>query len=360
MGSSRLAVAAASAVLLVALGGLGWWAVRAAASAVPQVSQVPEVAAQTPEPVESGPELGPAAPEVEAAPEVAAEPPVERLHAWLTPGVFYAPSLPRPPARPRAGPADRGAASARSSWPVVVATAAREGDCRSALDATHQAVSRSEAFASLFETSWGCFSRKHGDILERARIADPGGLFDQRDHFEGPAMGAWSWTGEPTGGLELRIQRFEQDGPSGGFRDALTGQLGAGKVADDLAMDLMLETTAALAFSTLEGRSPAEDEILARRIKWAGTLLHGEGGALIRTHRTEVHAEAEAVLTAIVTPPEGMALPPVVEQAWREAQGVEPEPPEPVRVRRKPVKVEPKAEPEKAPDGRIRIHRYND
>ncbi len=234
----------------------------------------------------------------------------------FTPAFFVAdfPAAPRRPPvsgsrydrRPPGGPAQ-----------VAAAQAVRSRRCREALDTVSTAVSRSMDYAALYNSAWFCFNDTHQAQMLRSRAETFEDLVALLVHLEGnrgvmlealaqdtdaalanadsdagepQTQWAWTWRVPAQGGLEYRLGSFldngkGSDGNSPGLSDVIIDLQGEGRVADDLALDLLLELTVAAAIARQPEHTPAMIDVWARRVYVATVLRNSAVGDLVRTWR---------------------------------------------------------------------------
>lgn len=257
-------------------------------------------------------------------------------------GVFYAPEVPALPKRlPHSAmtftnPAPRGPEQA------AAVRAARDKDCRGTTDIVASAIGRSPDFATLYRTAWLCFNDAYQSKL-RDESASPEAFYAELSNFQGdwepptlapgqqPTAVALRYDAPALGGIEYRLQLFERDSRDAGFQAVILDLLGEGVVTDQLGLDLILEATAAAAFSRLDDPDRQAAEVWARRVYVATSAMEGPIGDLVRSERSDIATIVDTLIFEATGGDEGQAalqgepLPPgvpaIVMEAYAKALG---------------------------------------
>jgi protein phosphatase len=227
---------------------------------------------------------------------------LEDADAMSVASTFFAPEVPAAPKRlPHTAirfnrPAPRGPEQAEA------VRAGRDKDCRKTADVVTGAISRSLDYASLYRIAWLCFEDAHQAPLRNGEAADVEAFYGMLPHFQGewapPAadaapdggsiVAAMRYDAPAQGGIEYRLQMFEQDVRENGFQAVMLDLLGEGIVTDHLGLDILLEATAAAAFSRLDDPDQLAEAVWARRVYVAASAMEGPVGDLIRTERPDL------------------------------------------------------------------------
>lgn len=222
----------------------------------------------------------------------------------LVDGAFWQPALPVAPRRALHRASVYTNTPPRGTEQSATILAARQGQCAKALEIVDTAVAKSRDYAQLYRPAWNCFNRSHQQPLTSGSADSPAEFKELLTHFQGETgAGAdakhgseLQWTNPATDGVELRLARWQNASKNDLFAKIVLDLIGEERVADQLATDVALEATAALAFSRLEGHSTAEANDWARHLFTARAALNGRTGDMIREHRPGLIGPLEDML----------------------------------------------------------------
>jgi serine/threonine protein phosphatase PrpC len=215
-------------------------------------------------------------------------------------GGFFDPELPSAPTRPPAIPTRYADTAPRGPAQAEAIRQVRDEACAEALRTVDDAMQRSLDHATLYRTVWYCFNEVHQSRLGAA-VANTFAEFEPLlVHFQGrlPANGTATWSLAAQGGVEARLERYLAAAGPRSMQDVVLDLLGEGTVADHLGADLLLEATAAVAASRLDGASvdAALVDMWARRVFVVTRAMEGSVGDLIRQYRPDVARSVDDLL----------------------------------------------------------------
>lgn len=212
--------------------------------------------------------------------------------------------------------------------------AAREARCSESLDTVQEAMQVSPDHAKLYSQAWFCFDNSHAEAFDGAKLTDWDGLAELELHFRGwPLPGdpeiEWtaadkklpSWYRPAVDGIEYRLEAWARSTRDDQLRDVMVDLEGEPTIADDLAHDVFVEASTAVALADIEDPTDAQVESWSRRVYVVSTALNGSVGRLLRTHRPELLPELERMLEEATTPAEGADLPKSVAKALEVGAG---------------------------------------
>lgn len=231
---------------------------------------------------------------------------------------------------------------------VAAAQAVRSHRCREALDTVATAVAKSVDYAALYNSAWFCFNDTHQAAVIRARAETFEDLLTLLPHLEGdrgvrvtqieadtadpsqedlsdtdlPPEPQWAWTWHipAVSGLEYRLARYldPPDGDAPSLREILHDLQGDGRVADDLAADLLIQVSVAAAIAQQADLTPEMVDVWARRVYVATRLLRSEVGAAVSEWRAD---DLQPVIDTLYTQATEGDLPAPVRDALQVARG---------------------------------------
>jgi len=344
-GKMRMVVfaglAVAAVMLLVAIGGIG------AVVATGKIAGDPvdgTDATENPEPnVEIVADPPEQAPEPVVEPEVEPDEPEEDQELYV-----FAPELPTTPRRlphrptrftqpPPGGPLQ---------WEAV--QAARNHECRAAVEAVAAGMRMSVDHATLYSQAWFCFNDTHQRPLAERKVRDWQDFVFLIPHLEGPpedrdeyldekAKKFPRWYQPAVNGIEFRLESWSQSNDKDKMNLVLVDLLGEPTVADHLAKDILLEAYAAEGLARIEDPDQRVIDWWARRVYVVASALNGRIGRLLEAHRPELVPQIREMIERATTAPElteaqiangetPRQIPPVIQQAYEVGIGLQPAP----------------------------------
>ena len=277
-------------------------------------------------------------------PEPVEEPPPEEPEEQLV----FAPEIPTPPRRlphrpmrftqpPPGGPLQ---------WEAV--QAARNHECRDAIEAVAEGMRMSVDHATLYSQAWFCFNETHQRPLAERTIRDWQDFVFLIPHLEGPpetreqhldekTLEFPEWYQPAVNGIEFRMEYWSNSDNKDKMGMVLSDLLGEPTLADHLAKDLLLEAFAAEGLSRVENPDARVVNWWARRVYVVSSALNGRIGRMLEAHRPELVPQLRAMLERSIKAPElteeqiaagetPREIPSVVTQAHEVAVGLQPAP----------------------------------
>lgn len=283
-------------------------------------------------------------------------------------GHLFAPQLPAAPRRLPHRPVRYTLPPPGGSTQWEAVQAARNHECRRALDAVARGMRFSVDHATLYNQAWFCFNEVHQRPLVEARattwedfallLPSFEGLPEDRESLDAATRRLPEWYQPAVGGIEYRLAAYQNSTREDKLAEVVADLLGEPTLADHLGNDLLLEALAAAGLSRVEDPNPRIVSWWARRVYVVGSALDGRIGRLLEAHRPELLAQIRGLLDQAtsprpVPPPEGappdapapppVPVPEVVLQARQVALGLAPPPTgtRPAATSREPAIVEP-------------------
>lgn len=312
--------------------------------------------------VSGAPSLQEAATESKADPQAAPSEVPE-----LAPGQLFAPELPAAPRRLPHRPVrfTQPPPGGSTQWEAV--QAARNHECRRALDAVARGMRFSVDHATLYNQAWFCFNEVHQRPLLEAQAETwedfalllPAfeGLPEDREALDEATRRLPEWFQPAVGGIEYRLAAYQNSTREDKLAEVAADLLGEPTLADHLGNDLLLEALAAAGLSRVEDPNPRVINWWARRVYVLTSALDGRIGRLLEAHRPDLLEQVRTLLDQATSPrpvappdadpdappPRPIPVPEVVLQARQVAMGLAPAPnaARPTSTAREPRIVEP-------------------
>ncbi len=336
-------------LLLLVLGGTGLLITGGGLTAVDDSERMAEN--QIPGPDNDANPIGDPTPEDPAIPsddDDDTEEPVEVEPPEEVERPIFAPELPPAPRRlphrssrftqpPPGGPLQ---------WEAV--QAARNHQCREAIDSVAEGMRMSVDHATLYSQAWFCFNETHQRPLAERTVTDWQDFVFLIPHFEGPPEDREDiedekikalpiWYQPSVNGIEYRLEAWAHSDNKDKMQEVLVDLLGEPTVADHLAKDMMMEAIAAEGLSRVESKDPRVIAWWARRVYVVAYGMEGRVGRLLEAHRPELVPEIRELLAKATTAPElteeeieagvePREIPEVITQALEVAIGLQPPP----------------------------------
>jgi PPM family protein phosphatase len=214
-------------------------------------------------------------------------------------GYLLKPVLPVPTRRLPSRPSSCTQAPPGGPDTQIAIDRARRDLCAESLVAVQSGMKKSIDHCGLYKSAWLCFNEVHQMKLEAVESDTWGDLVLHLPHFNGTReareaqyakpehRGLPHWYIPAADGVEFRLEAWTLDQQ---MQEVVADLFGSPTVADQLAKDLHLEalTAAGLACQPPRERTRAMEDAWARRVYVLARSLHGQPGALIDAHRSQL------------------------------------------------------------------------
>ena len=249
----------------------------------------------------------------EAEPQAVASAPIPEQPPLAVEPVetFFSTTIPDPPKRPKHRPAKFLASPPKSREQVISVNAARSKECAAALDAVDQGMAYSPDHAPLYEVAWGCFDAAHGGPVLAAKLYEPAALADLLPHLQGDptlrpldkeAEKLPTWAQPAVDGLEYRLDAIVTPKRGEKMVEILSDRLGAGRFADTLGADLVLEAEIAAALAAAPSLTSEQQIWWARRLFVVSRFTASPVWAFVQSQRPDLSARVDAAMDAATHP----------------------------------------------------------
>jgi len=338
----------AGSAMLMATAGLGLFVAALLGGSSGETPVALEIT-PIPDPAEAMEAVAVEAPAPEPIQEVAPEEgsPADSDEVWV-----FKPDVPKAPRRlpHRAVSYTHPPPGGHLQWEAI--QAARNNRCSEALDTVAKAMEASIDHAGLYSQAWFCFMENHQRALRDGQGAKTWQDFPFiLDHFEGPPeqrdrdepelakLPRWFWPA--AGGLEYRLEAWENSSRKDKFVDVMADLRGEPTATDELLADVWMEANAAVGLSKVEDPNDKVVEWWARRVYVTARALNGRTGRLIESHRPEALQPLRDMLAEATTAREPeeegakpIPVPDSIMEAYNVGMGLE-DAPDPLKPRRK-------------------------
>jgi protein phosphatase len=256
-------------------------------------------------------------------------------------GMFFAPSY--DPILPEIHrPSEHTHPPPGGTFQVDAVRAARAGRCGKSMETVVEAMNASIDYARLYLSAWECYTVRHRDKLQTARLASAGDFSTVLEHFQGAPAAVLTpeqakvpaWRRPATDGIEHRLEHFAASNPETDMlADVMDDYLGPVTLGAELARDVLIEADAAAAFATAwgepreagrPGAAPLDDaqiEAWARRVYYTTWAMNGTIGSLIRAQQPDQAVAIRETLRKAL-PGVDIGAPPMSEREYPRDLGV--------------------------------------
>jgi hypothetical protein len=224
--------------------------------------------------------------------------PVENIveQAWYTP-------TQRPEAAIRTRPSQYTNPAPGGNHSKMVVEAARNGECSSALIRLESALLDSSDYAILYKKVWRCYTYSHQKPL-KANLTSWKEMRTLIPHFQGNTTSDATkdvkkpyWYRPPTGGIEQRLEAWNRSSLGDGLMgDVVRDHFSQEVVATNLANDLLIEVSAALALSRVQNPPAEVIQWWSRRLYFAGKFWDRPAGQIVKLYQPAVVDSFEHML----------------------------------------------------------------
>ena len=223
---------------------------------------------------------------VEAVVDTPSKPQEDTNLAWYSP-------TQRPEAAVRTRPSQYTNPAPGGNHSKLIVESARNGECSQSLSRLETALAESSDYAILYKKVWRCYTYSHQKPL-KANVTSWKEMRALIPHFQGNTVVNVSssdsnnpyWFKAPNGGIEQRLEAWNGSSLGDGLMgDVVRDHFSQEVVATNLANDLLIEASAALALSRVQN---PPDEVVhwwARRIYFAGKFWDRPAGQIVRLYQ---------------------------------------------------------------------------
>ena len=223
---------------------------------------------------------------------------------------WYAPTQ-RPQEGVRAGPRQYINPAPSGSHSKLVVEASRNGECATAMSKMSEALTNSSDYAILYKKIWRCYNVSHQKPL-KAKLNSWKEMRPLIVHFQGNTAtnrtkndeeslassdDVPAWARPAAGGIEQRLEAWSNSSLGDGLmHDVVRDHFSQQVVATNLANDLLIEVTAALALSRVQNPPDEVVQWWARRLYYSQMYWDSPVGHIVKEYQPAITSSFEQML----------------------------------------------------------------